>query len=427
MLSLATLVSILPAGCYQPIVSGGELRPEALETVLERTERARGIRATSRADVRVVTSEQLSAVVQRTMLSGWDDEEIAGYEESLVIVGLWPAGRGIADEMTDMMSTEAIGLYVPEERALYVVADPSIPLGVRFASAIAGRDFVREYALAHEIVHMLQHDAYPELFSAILRIRDSDDASWAAQAAIEGDAVRYGFAAMTADLSPPPARDFAATLEAAAEKGPMAKHPRLIREGVVFPYARGYAMATLEAELLLARPPASTEQALHTSKRGEPFTAVVLSDRTLPDGCQRLWSNSAGELGLSILLRDHAAAPDPKAWQGWDGDRYLAARCDGAREFFWLTTWDSEADAGEFADAYRAIAPAIAAHAGIAAAPAVEVDGRDVLVSTPGLDAYAKAERGAATRNRVATLAEAFGSVSLAQPAVIKSSAAPTR
>jgi hypothetical protein len=411
------LAASLTAGCYQPIVSGGELRPDALETVLERAERARGIRSTSPADVRVVTSAQLSEVVQRTMMSGWDDGEIARYEESLVTVGLWPRGRRVADEITAMMSTEAIGLYGPEERALYVVSDPSIPMRVRFASAVAGRDFVREYALAHEIVHMLQHEAYPGLFAAILQIRDSDDASWAAQAAIEGDAVRYGFAAMTESLPPPPARDFAASLAAAADNGPMAEHPRLIREGVVFPYARGYALATLEAELLLANPPASTEQALHASKRGEPFTALVLSQRPLPSGCERLWTNSVGELGFSILLRDHGASPDAGAWNGWDGDRYLAARCNGAREFMWLTTWDSESDAAEFADAYRAVAAEVAVEAGLMGTPVVEADGRDVLVYTPALAAYAREERGAAVRNRVTTLAEAFGSASLAQPA----------
>ena len=41
--------------------------------------------------------------------------------------------------------------------------------------------------------------------------------------------------------------------------------------------------------------------------------------------------------------------PPRLIWEGWNGDRYLAARCGGRRELLWLTVWDSEADAAEFA------------------------------------------------------------------------------
>jgi hypothetical protein len=85
----------------------------------------------------------------------------------------------------------------------------------------------------------------------------------------------------------------------------------------------------------------------------------------LPAGCRFVIENSAGELGIAILLADLAApdrAPPASASEGWAGDRYLAARCNDQREFVWLTLWDSEADAREFESAYLLVASARAAH-----------------------------------------------------------------
>jgi hypothetical protein len=119
---------------------------------------------------------------------------------------------------------------------LYVVSDPVVPWSVKVVSAIARRDLVREYALAHEIVHFLQHESHPALFTAIMRVKDSDDAVWAAQAAIEGDAVRYGFEATRPErlLGNPPPADFQAQLEKAVATGSFATEPRFIRDGMSF-------------------------------------------------------------------------------------------------------------------------------------------------------------------------------------------------
>jgi hypothetical protein len=243
-----------------------------------------------------------------------------------------------------------------------------------------------------------------------MRVKDSDDAVWAAQAAIEGDAVRYSFAAL-GSAAPPPPSDFHALLEKAVADRPLAKQPRLIRDAILFPYGYGYRLSMLEATLLLDHPPASTEQALHLEKRHEPFTVFDLPSLADASRCTPDWENSVGELGLSMLLRDLAPAPDPRAWEGWDGDRYVAARCAGTHAFVWLTSWDSEDDAGEFADAYRAIAPAITARAALGGAPSVTVRGREVLLSTPELAAYAHDALARATRRRASTLDEAFAAI----------------
>jgi hypothetical protein len=142
---------------------------------------------------------------------------------------------------------------------------------------------------------------------------------------------------------------------------------------------------------------------LHTAKRYEPFTLFRLPDPASPPaGCTLEWENSVGELGLSMLFNDLSPAPDPHAWQGWDGDRYAAWQCSGRRAFVWLTSWDSDGDAQEFADAYRAIAPAVGARAELTAEPQADVHGHEVVLFTPELADYASevhGKRGTAARS----------------------------
>src|SRR6185295_10928879 len=91
-----------------------------------------------------------------------------------------------------------------------------------------------------------------------------------------------------------------------------------------------------------------------------------------------------------------------------DGDRYVTFDCAGSRAFAWLTSWDSEYDAQQFADAYRAIAAAVARRASLAAEPRVEVRGNEAMIFTPELAGYAEAALAGAKRARATTLDDAL-------------------
>src|SRR5439155_21659822 len=67
-------------------------------------------------------------------------------------------------------------------------------------------------------------------------------------------------------------------------------------------------------------------------------------------GWTELGRNVLGEMQLTVLLRRHGGK---SAAAGWDGDRY--AVFEGPQDrlgLVWLSTWDSEDDAREFADGY---------------------------------------------------------------------------
>ncbi len=390
------------------MISDGEIRSEALGELSMRTAAAAGAGVPGDLAAESIRREDTRALLREIALEDWTPEALAAYRDGLVTVGLWPDDRDLLDEFTSVGGEEVAGLYVPARRTLYVVEDPEIPLLLRVVSAIARRDLFREIVLAHELVHAIQHDTHPRLLEESLAWREQDDASAAVSAAVEGDATRVGFEVVMPGRLPSEqsVRDELASDVASRSKGPLAEAPALVRLTVAFPYEYGYGLSLVEGSALLDAPPASTEQVLHPEHRRAPFLAIDLKAlrEALPSGCRFVAENTVGELGLSVLFRDLSSAPDPSAWRGWDGDRYLVARCGERRELLWLTVWDGPVDAGEFEAGYRGIVAAVAARAGFDDPPRMRRAGKEVLVFTSGLAPLAERAPSLARRKLVATL-----------------------
>jgi hypothetical protein len=405
---LGCVLMWVSAGCSTSIVAGGELRRGAFDDILSRTEAARGIRASGEIDARVVTAEEMAAVVERTIRDSWPAADADRFAATLIALGMWPSDRDLLDEYSRVVGGQAAGIYVPLDGVLYVVSNLEIPVSIKLAQAAARRDLMRELLLSHELVHLLQHQAYPDLVGLTTSVHDQDDVTVALQSALEGDATRYSFAALQTGSPLPAPSDMRAKLLEEMNKGDLAEAPLVIRYGLIFPYAYGYELSFLEATLLLEDPPVSTEQVLHLDRRRQPFTMFDLGalHDSLPTGCEALSENTLGELGISILFRELADRPLARAWEGWDGDRYLGARCGGRLEFLWLTSWDSTADAAEFADEYAAVAQAVASRAGHRSPPRVERRERRVLVHTDGLAPVAPRMAGAVEARRVGSFAD---------------------
>jgi hypothetical protein len=318
-----------------------------------------------------------------------------------------------------------------------VVRDASAPFSARVAGWLLQRDLLGEMVLAHELVHALQHQAYPGYFDRDRFLHGQDDLANALAAALEGDATLHGLLAL-GDLGVLPSpEELAAGLEddtATRRRGALADAPAWIRLTLGFPYAAGYALSYREGPALLDAPPASTEQTLHAARRREAFGVIDLAEARsrLPSGCAVVHENTLGELGLRVLLRDLAppgdGEPSPgdvesirraaeSAAEGWDGDRYLVARCAGVRAIAWWIALDDEPDALELERALAAAMPAMAARSG-AEAPALTRRGATLRVISPALAGRADDLEGAARRGRVATLEEAFAFFGEAPPRV---------
>lgn len=387
---IALAAPLVLAGCAWSLVQDGRVREEPFAELVTRTADARGDPRPEHVDARVVEPAEVPGLMRASIETEWSPEEIARYQERLVAVGLWPPERDLLEETVGVAEEEVAGFYLSETRVLYVVDHLDAPFSVRFFSALLRRDIVREVVLSHEIVHLLQHVDVPALFD-VGKWDDQDDASEAVQAALEGDATHYGMRAFIGDSAalPDPAEMQDGMESASNDDGALAKAPALVRLTLTFPYAYGYPLSLAERGELLDDPPASTEQVLHAERRRADFQVADLAEleSALPEGCESLGQNTLGEFLIWVLLTDLGSAAADEASDGWDGDRYLAARCGGRRAFFWWTAWDTEQDALEFGEAYLEIAGQVAARAGLAATPRVGRDGVHVLVSSEPLGA----------------------------------------
>jgi hypothetical protein len=392
MRAVACLAPLLLSGCAWSLVDDGRIREAPFAGIVTRTAAARGDPRPAQVDARVVPKDEMSALLRESVLHERTPDEIARYQSRLVAVGLWPPERDLIEEIIGVARDEVAGFYVPESGVLYVVDGFRVPFSMRFLSALMRRDMLRELVLSHELVHLLQHRDEPALFDS-LRWTEQDDATIAVQTALEGDATRYGYTALLGDSTGtlPDPEQLSDALEAEAQAkttGALAEAPALLRLTLTFPYARGYPLSLAEGKELLQDPPATTEQVMHAERRRADFEIADLAplEAALPPGCESLGQNTLGELGVWVLLQDlGGAAVSAAASDGWDGDRYLAARCGEHLAFVWWTAWDSEPDAVEFADAYAGIAPAVQARAGLPAPPRAVRDATRVLIASEPL------------------------------------------
>lgn len=412
------------SGCAYSMISNGEIRTRDFDNVLERTMAARQLFVDAPPQVEVATPEMLVGVLEEALDRQWSPQLLSDYESGLVALGLWPPQQDLRGEYVSVFSGEVAGLYVPSLKTIYVVEGARLPLSFRLLSFFSRRDLVGEFVLSHELVHLLQHGAYPALLDPADPRIDQDDLDNAIQAAVEGDALRYGYEAIGLDTEGLSSEGFSQAFEdevTASASEDLEGAPALLRLTLAFPYVTGFPLSLAEGRALLERPPASTEQAIHGSRRYEPFYVFDLRPlrERLPEGCAFVHENTLGELHISVLFRDLSgdAPPSPDAWQGWDGDRFLVARCETGLEFVWLTAWDSEEDAEEFREAYAQIAPTVAARAGHAVVPEALRSEQEVVVATAGLGGLADRIGALAARTRVSEVEELrahFGGVEAA-------------
>ena len=408
-------VGALSSGCASPLLVEGEIDAEAFGRIISTTSAARGIDLRGSVVAKAVSRETLADVLQQTIRSEWSRADLRDYQDSHRVMGLWPAEVEMESSYIDQVARHITGVYIPIHRIIYVVDEQSNGWRPRFGFLFDEREFILESIMAHEVVHALQHQQYPDLVEMRNLFEAQDDVASAVQAALEGDALYFGTLAMapgieSAGLYPGEEAlnypDESLLLSSSALDA--ASAPAIIRKSLIFPYAAGFRLAVAEKHRLLERPPISTEQVLHPEKRHESFLMIEMRPviEAFPTDCRALHENSVGELSISILLRDFEAESTPEAWWGWDGDRYAAAACDGGREFIWITQWDSESDAQEFQRAYRSIADKVAARSGDSALPVTARNGAQVVITSERFSKLAEHWPKLARYSRVANLSD---------------------
>jgi len=391
---VALLAGAWLAGCSYSMVENGELRRDVFEDLARRTALTRGGSYPDDLRTSVVSRDAVPGLVREMVLNEWSTAELADYQASLEVIGVWPHGRDYLEEFECLAKQQIAGWYSVEDRRLYVVEEVSgVPTSLRLTSALLRRDLYREFVLSHELVHAIQDNEYRELMSTMAGLRQHDDFGLAASAAIEGDALVYGMLTLGGpsallDVDTYEEQMRVSSLAELERSNPDA--PVLVREALLFPYQYGYRLAVRERAALLQDPPVSTEQAMHPPDRDQPFTLISLESVAdeVAKTCRVVWRNTLGEFGISVLFSRHDETIAADAWRGWDGDRYLVAECDGRREFLWVSLWDTEKDAIEFVSAYESVHAALESESGGAGPRRVRREGREVAISSAGLERW---------------------------------------
>lgn len=379
--------SVAPPSTVPASPAATEDAAAAYAIIRGQVEAIRGLGPTADVEPVTIDEDQLLENLEAEIDADQSPEDMALSEDLLSTLGLIPEGSSIRELTLDLLAGQVVGYYSPDRDELFVVSRTGQALGP-----------VERVTYAHEFTHQLQDQNF-DLGSLDTTSVDQSDRALAQLALIEGDAVWVQTIWLQQNLTGDELGELlAASLDPEALAA-LQNAPAYLRETSLFPYQDGLGLAQrLIAEgeydavnAAFGDPPASTEQVLHPNKyvqREDPIEVRIPS--SFPDGfAGRIpgrWSEAArdtlGELILRIWLTEHNVDGQiaREATEGWGGDRLVMVRSDGGSLAVALkTTWDTAADAAEFAQA-AAIALAHPRFAGSAGAMS-HVAGRDVLIA----------------------------------------------
>ena len=326
----------------------------------------------------VTERDDLRKVIVKELEEDQSPEEFRGDELGMKALGLIPRDLDLKKTLVELYTEQIAAFYDPKTGTMHLIKEPAGPKAPKpgFLERLLGKKggFDKDEnktTIAHELTHALA-DQHFGLDAMQERCKGDDDRQLALSALVEGEATLAMLGAQLEDwtgrkITELPAADLDRTFRFLQPLMQMSGGPRLneappiLSESLIFPYLRGLTFcATLTndggwkaVDAAYAAPPLSTEQVLHPEKyRGQPDapTTIDLPKFDPGAGWKEAGRNVLGELQLSILLRKHDGRV---AAAGWDGDAFASfTGPDDRIGLVWASTWDTDADAREFARAY---------------------------------------------------------------------------
>lgn len=314
-------------------------------------EEASGIRFLRLPVLQTRSRDQVRSYLEQEFNAQLTPAELAGTATAYRLLGLLPDTLDLRAFLLDLLTEQVAGYYDPKTKVLYVVDDASAEM--------------RDITITHELMHALQ-DQHTDL-TQIDALAGDNDRMVAMQAVVEGQAVYEQLAVMTGGQDGEPkipggwGRVREMIREGQSSMPKFSSAPMLLQETLLFPYLSG---AEFVRQVKRARPgiapfspfAVSTEQILHPERYLDSLpdlpTRVTLG---APRTGTLLHEDNLGEFETRLLLyahlQDEAAAVRGAA--GWDGDRYQVIETASGPAFAWVTVWDTEDEAAEFAQLFR--------------------------------------------------------------------------
>jgi hypothetical protein len=399
----------------EAVFSNLPVEPQALaDKIIDDVAAIRGLEFKQQISVSNQSQEEFEQYLANEMERTLPGERAAVFGRVINKLGLYkgPVIEDSVEMITFLATSQAAAYYDPDTSAFYVLfGDASMALLAPI--------------YAHELYHGLQ-DQYWDLDAYVLDgLKDGldDDQMLARQAVVEGEAtyvmtlwmlreitgtIPSGFMldlaiqsqaqldsralramATSGIVAGPIGEDMQASIDA------MDQIPQFMMESMIGVYLKGMGFVHQVvagdwevASRLYTDPPTSTEQILHPEKwleRDDPVRIDLpdFANSSLLEGWKLLDSNVLGEFQLRIIFNEFEMNDrSTEIAAGWDGDRYAVFERDNEMLLLMFTTWDSSAEALEFAEAYQQLLSS--KYQGVNEATAVHVSGADVLIVEGG-------------------------------------------
>lgn len=325
--------------------------------------RARMLKVKEPVKLKVLSGAELVAVVKRKVQTDIPKDQIKGEGNAYSALGLIPQGYAYEDETYAMLEEELAGLYIPEEKTMYV------------AKGITGEEL--ETTLAHELVHALQ-DQHFGIGEKMKFKPGESDAIAAVHALAEGDATSAMFDTRimaevgeealkfknAANLIPDkdPEELLEAELKSKKKPSKIQSAPRFLAVGLLAPYAdgmrfvhgmrrRGGPVGWKAVDQSWARPPSTTEQLLHLDKYDANEPAIDVPAATsvaLGPSFKKTYDEIFGEQEGRIAFAEWMdVKSSKKAAGGWGGDRITLFEDGDKHAVSWRVVFDTADDASE--------------------------------------------------------------------------------
>ncbi|MEO6067079.1 MAG: hypothetical protein ABIQ41_03740 [Gemmatimonadales bacterium] len=322
----------------------GEARPATEDAALARlvdslipqVEHATGLTFKRKPRAVIISREQARSYLVGQLQKQFPGERGRSLATSYRLLGLLPDTLDLQKLFLEILTEQVAGYYDPDSSAFFGVAGAD-PTTFRIT-------------VAHELVHALQHDYVP--LDSILDARDDADRLAAAQAVLEGQATiaMFRIQPTIGDRVLEPSFWDDARESIRQQQGSMpqfAGAPRVIREGLLFPYIAGaeymrwwITHRPRDQQPFGARMPRSSEQILapDRAERGDVPLRVTFTGT----GAAR-YGDVLGAAEVRVLLaeaRGQAELVDP-AVLGWGGDRFELYEAPGGEALVWIAVFDS--------------------------------------------------------------------------------------
>jgi hypothetical protein len=337
----------------------------AADEIIRQVAALRGLKAKSTLQRGVLSRDAIGAKLKERLAKEYTPEEVRGEARVLKRLGLLPVDADYEKMILDLLMEQVAGFYDPFTQKLYI-AD-WLPLEMQ------------RPALAHEIEHALQ-DQHFNLKRFADPIKDDGDRQLAHSALVEGDgtAVMLEFQAQAMGLPTDQLPELVAQVGRQMLSGGLGQTPLFdaappfLKETLIFPYLSGLLFTEqlrrtqpwAALDETWKSPPESTEQVLHPEKYTQHEHPIKVTPAPLPSLKKKeLRRDVLGELEWRIWFEQRLSQADAeKAAAGWGGDRIVAyaADADSLPTLVIFSTWDTEGDAREAADAARKVVAKLA-------------------------------------------------------------------